>query len=738
MKISDYFGRVKSAKARKRGVVGLTLFTLATSMLVSPAKSQAQELLTNPGFETTGGWSVNNWSGSTATVTTQSTTVHSGTKAQQVNVTALPTGSGYIYKQNYTLTAGNVYEASIWLRPSTSAVKVQFFLRRAGAFYDAVAARTITLDPAINPNWQKFTVRGGSLTGEPFFCGINFLTTGEIYIDDASLTDVTTTVHANGAPATSEAIPKSYFGIHINKGHNGIWPALNHGLVRLWDTGTMWKNIEPTDDAWNWTRFDLYVNSLIRGNDTSTKILYTLGQTPAWAASNPTVSSAYGAGASSGPADIDEWREYVRAVATRYAGKIHYYEIWNETNVTGSSAFYTGGVTKMVEMANTARQEILAADPNAIIVAPNITSNGIGFLESFIAEGGDAYVDAYSTHIYTSLTPEESLVLLTNVRQLLASYGINKPVLDTEGRAAGSATPSASESRASVARNYLLKWAFGATNFSWYAWDINSTGHVNLSVSESGSTLADGGIAYAAIAQWLTGAQMTYRGVDANGLWTIGIKRGQNYTGTIVWKRSGTVTYTIPPAIGAVRRRNLDGTSTSLIGSTTTVVTTEPILLENSTTPLFSAKVNFQPSTATVPSGFLSDSGAAFGNRGNYWNYGWNTTNSTAVDCDLTTPQEFDTLIVSQGKTWNLDVPAGLYTVRLVAGDARYYNETFKVDVEGVQVINGTTSSIGGTHFIDNTVTGINCTDGKLTVTDGAGSTNNKLCFVEVVQTQQL
>src|SRR5262249_10127994 len=38
----------------------------------------------------------------------------------------------------------------------------------------------------------------------------------------------------------------------------------------------------------------------------------------------------------------------------------------------------------------------------------------------------------------------------------------------------------------------------------------------------------------------------------------------------------------------------------------------------------FNAKINFQPASAAVPVGYLADTGAVFGNRGNGYTYGWN------------------------------------------------------------------------------------------------------------------
>ena len=102
------------------------------------------------------------------------------------------------------------------------------------------------------------------------------------------------------------------------------------------------------------------------------KVTYTLGMTPQWAAARPNDWSVYGSGSSSEPQNMEDWRNYVRTVATRYKGKIHHYELWNEADYHG---FYTGSVDTMVELAKQAYKIIKEIDPNAIVLTPNCTAD---------------------------------------------------------------------------------------------------------------------------------------------------------------------------------------------------------------------------------------------------------------------------------------------------------------------------------------------------------------------------
>jgi hypothetical protein len=152
----------------------------------------------------------------------------------------------------------------------------------------------------------------------------------------------------------------------------------------------------------------------------------------------------------------------------------------------------------------------------------------------------------------------------------------------------------------------------------------------------------------------------------------------------------------------------------------------------------FSARVNFQPATAAVPAGYVADSGAVYGPRGNGFTYGWNAANAETRDRDssLSADQRFDTLDHLQkpsnpNASWELAVPNGTYRVRIVAGDASHFDSVFRLRAEAVLVVSGTPTT--SSRWVDATAT-VTVTDGRLTISSGAGGSNNKICFVDVDQ----
>lgn len=149
----------------------------------------------------------------------------------------------------------------------------------------------------------------------------------------------------------------------------------------------------------------------------------------------------------------------------------------------------------------------------------------------------------------------------------------------------------------------------------------------------------------------------------------------------------------------------------------------------------FGARINFQPAAAPVPAGHLADTGAAFGDRGNGYSYGWNADAGAQTrdrNASNSPDQRYDTLIFTQkygAYFWEMAVPNGTYLVRIVSGDPSYYGFRYRTEVEGVTVVSGTSTSAA--PWVEGTRS-VTVSDGRLTVRNGSGATNNKLCFIEI------
>ncbi|WP_454060978.1 M12 family metallo-peptidase [Candidatus Nitrospira salsa] len=123
--------------------------------------------------------------------------------------------------------------------------------------------------------------------------------------------------------------------------------------------------------------------------------------------------------------------------------------------------------------------------------------------------------------------------------------------------------------------------------------------------------------------------------------------------------------------------------------------------------------MNFQPTTAQIPSGYQRDDGAVYTrSRG----YGWSTRVNTR-ERRAVSEQRLDTFIhFDQGTsaTWSYDLPNGTYHISLVSGDPSYPQGPHQITVEGQAVLNRV--STARKEFLAVTNVPVTVTDGTLTV----------------------
>jgi glucose/arabinose dehydrogenase len=151
----------------------------------------------------------------------------------------------------------------------------------------------------------------------------------------------------------------------------------------------------------------------------------------------------------------------------------------------------------------------------------------------------------------------------------------------------------------------------------------------------------------------------------------------------------------------------------------------------------FSANVNFQPEAAPSYPGYSVDGGSVYGPRSNGLTYGWNVSTAAAAydrNSRRSPDQRYDTLIAMQqgnpDSYWEIAVPNGMYTVRIVAGDANVNKKAaYRITAEGLLTVNGAPTNFA--RWVEGTRT-VQVADGRLTIASGAGASNNRLCFLEI------
>lgn len=282
------------------------------------------------------------------------------------------------------------------------------------------------------------------------------------------------------APLLGLHVPWAAGGLHID--HRGEtttaaepWPQMAVPAVRLWDTRTLWADLEPADDQWEFDHLDAHV-AVAEAHGTE-EILLVLGGTPGWAARDPEAAGApwLPVGSASPPRSIQAWRDYVRTVATRYAGRITAYQIGNEPNL---SWFWQGTPRDLARLTTAAATEIHRVDPAATVVGagPVVSSRDDVFAATrwWRALAGTG-IDAHALQWYPALgtKPGELVAIVARMRTEVtdtANHGTQLPVWLTEVNHRVRAVRSARVDADLVEGTMRAAGQAGISRVYWYAW----------------------------------------------------------------------------------------------------------------------------------------------------------------------------------------------------------------------------------------------------------------------------
>jgi hypothetical protein len=406
------------------------------------------------------------------------------------------------------------------------------------------------------------------------------------------------------------SIPPEFISMQMNSGivTQQPWPSVSFGGTRLWNSGTHWADINTADGVFDWTTLDKWLADAQLYN---VDVLYTFGEGPAWASSNPTNPKCDGGpGECEPPNDLNpdgsgpdlHWKNFVAAIVAHSQSSstahIKYWEVWNEPYQTWQ---WTGTNAQLVRMAQDAMAIIKAADPSAMVLSPsvNFTSDGRAWFDGYLAAGGGQHADGIAFHGYVQRRgytpqPEDFEKNLTRFKTILANHGQDgKPLWDTEagwGPTSITGFTDPDMQAAFVARFYLMNQSGGVARLYWYQWNAQNT-EGTLWVPDRHNpggqgTVLKPGIAYGQIYNWMVGATLTSPCTANGSVWTCQLNRPNGYQALAVWDVSqtcshgacGTNPYTYDPLY--IKYRDPSGKTSALSGQTV-AIGAKPILLEN-------------------------------------------------------------------------------------------------------------------------------------------------------------
>ena len=493
-------------------------------------------------------------------VTITATSVADSSKSASALVSLTPNPSLSMTLSASSLPSGQSASGTVTLsRPSSVALMLQ--LSSASTSIATVTPASVSV-PA-GQTQASFTYAGVAV-------GSSVLTaTASGYVQSSSAVSV-----------LPPAVPSTFFGMSVKSIDQNV-PPMAFGTTRSWDAepNLAWAEINTAPGVYDFSGLD----NFIQLNQTrNADMIYTFGRTPQWASSQPTTSGTYGPGQCAPPADMAVWDAYVTAIVTHAAGRIKYWEIWNEPSSPG---FYCGDMPTLVTMAAHAWKIIKKIDPTALVLSPPMTDTlGPVWAGDFLYLGGAAYVDVISFHGYSSFQAEDINAIVASYRFVMAANGVaNKPLWDTESSWAGNGnlgTPAMATQVGYIAKSYVLHYSLGVSRFVWYAYDGGTTWG---GLQNANGTPSLAATAYTETEKWLEGASLSSPcALGINLVWNCGFVRSGGYSGEVLWITGSSLTITLP--VQYTEYRDLAG-NVHPITNHQVLVSDQPILVETSSLP---------------------------------------------------------------------------------------------------------------------------------------------------------
>jgi polysaccharide biosynthesis protein PslG len=152
-----------------------------------------------------------------------------------------------------------------------------------------------------------------------------------------------------------------------------------------------WRDIEGAGKGqYDWTASDRIVQQV---SEFGLKLIIRVDHPPEWAGPPP--------------GNIGHFADFLSAMVTRYRGRIHAYQVWNEPNLArewGNKAPKAGEYTQMLKRAY---QVIKKADPNALVISAGLAPTtelsqravpDTRFIQAMYDAGAKPYFDMLGAH----------------------------------------------------------------------------------------------------------------------------------------------------------------------------------------------------------------------------------------------------------------------------------------------------------------------------------------------------
>jgi GH35 family endo-1,4-beta-xylanase len=408
-------------------------------------------------------------------------------------------------------------------------------------------------------------------------------------------------------PKFTKTVQPSLFGMHVHSLSDPV-PQVNQkfGAIRIWDNGVRWDQVNTAPDVYDFSKLDVVLeNAEATG---AQEIMYVLGSTPRWLATDESVPNYLGApGANSMPKDLGEWDKWVRRVVTEYEGRIDSYQVWNEVNF---SSFFNGTPQQMVELTRRAAKIVHEVDPSADVVtgsaivrqmrkATKVAKQSAAiskksFFYNYMAglKKKKVKFDAVGMHLYPWFkagpgdgTPFDREQGARDAQAVLDHFKFKQPMYDTEmayGNRRNNGWPKrvlpAKLGAAYLAQTYIFGMVNNVPQVYWYGWDDYVLG-VDVTDPVTGEVLAPG-IAYNTVMNWLSRAKIGGCTKAKGGINTCSIKQGGKKQYLVFRDSKASKTYSVSKKWKVKQVCDVNDSCSALKGNRRLQVGISPLLVK--------------------------------------------------------------------------------------------------------------------------------------------------------------
>ncbi|MDQ7036475.1 MAG: cellulase family glycosylhydrolase [Anaerolineae bacterium] len=181
------------------------------------------------------------------------------------------------------------------------------------------------------------------------------------------------------------------------------------GRGQFTDTRNDYDGDGEADTISSWLKYDNIVDLT---EEYGVTMLVRLSNPPTWSRSNPD-SSNYAP-----PDDFDDFVNYAVAVAERYQGRIHYYQVWNEPNIFPEWGNQEPDPIAYTDLLCRTYDALKAVDPDIVVVsgaiAPTQALGGLNYQDLVFLT--NMYVKAGCRRLFLIFRPRTKDAVCSMVR----------------------------------------------------------------------------------------------------------------------------------------------------------------------------------------------------------------------------------------------------------------------------------------------------------------------------------